>query len=183
MTTCIALLRGINVGGHHRLRMPDLQRLCTGLGLRDVRTYIQSGNVVFTARGEDLDETARAIEQQLVEQFDIVTPVIARTAEEFEPVVEGNPFAAQANADPTRVHVAFLSAEPADPATLTFAAKRFAPERIEAADRTRYLLLPDGIGRSRLVTELMARPSGVQITVRNWRTVMRLHAMTAFVPH
>jgi len=182
MTTCIALLRGINVGGHHRVRMPDLQRLCTGLGLRDVRTYIQSGNVVFSTHEDDLEGVRHAIEQQLVEQFDIPSAVIVRTAEELAAAVASNPFAAQANADPTRVHAAFLSAEPADPSTLIFDPLEFAPERIEAGDRIRYLLLPDGIGRSRLATELTARPSGVQITLRNWRTVMRLLAMTGHAP-
>ncbi len=176
MTTCIALLRGINVGGHRRIRMPDLQRLCTRMGFDDVRTYVQSGNVVFTTT-DDAASVERALEGGLAEEFDLQTPVIVRTAEELADVVARNPFAAQANADPTRVHVAFLSAEPADPATLTFGPDEFAPERIESGDRVRYLLLPGGIGRSRLAAALASRSADVDVTLRNWRTVMRLLAM------
>ena len=177
MATCIALLRGINVGGRNRLAMADLRELCTQLGFGDVQTYVQSGNVVFTTDRDDLATIATELTEQLEYQLGVEPTVMIRTRDEFASVVANNPFVAEADADPTKVHAALLSAEPDDPTTLEFDPEAYAPEVIASGDRVRYLHVPSGLGRSRLATDLTKRRTGVEITVRNWRTVTNLLEM------
>lgn len=178
MTVYVALLRGINVGGHNRVAMADLRRLLEQLGHADVRTYIQSGNAVFTGDRRDTDALGRDLRAAMSDELGVSPTVIVRTAEELAAVADANPYAAEAAADPTTVHVAFLSAEPADPSTFAFDADAYAPEGLCVGDRVRYLHLPDGMGRSRLAVDLGKRRSDVEVTVRNWRTVEKLREMT-----
>jgi len=177
MATCIALLRGINVGGRNRLAMADLRELCEQLGYRDVQTHVQSGNVVFTTDRDDLELIGAELTEQLRYQLGVAPTVLVRTRDEFATVIADNPFTAEAQADPTKVHVALLSAEPDDPATLEFDPQTYAPERIAAGDRVRYLHVPGGFGRSKLAADLAKRRTGVEVTVRNWNTVTRLLEM------
>ena len=178
MVTCVALLRGINVGGRSKVRMADLRQVCAELGLGDVRTHVQSGNVVFTTDARAPERVGPALTLRMEDELGVAPTVVVRTAEELARVVAENPFSTEAEVDPTTVHVAFLTAEPTDPSVLEFDPGTYAPERIAAGDRVRYLLLPAGIGRSRLATDLARRRTDVEMTVRNWRTVSRLLAMT-----
>ena len=177
MSSGIAFLRGINVGGRNKVAMADLRRLCEELGLRDVRTYVQSGNVVFDTDGPAPELVAPALRRRIEDELGVAAAVVVRTAGELAQVVAENPFTPAAEAEPTSVHVAFLSAEPVDPSVLEVDPEEYAPERVAPGDRVRYLLLPGGIGRSRLATDLARRRTGVEMTVRNWRTVTRLLEM------
>jgi uncharacterized protein (DUF1697 family) len=177
MVRCVALMRGINVGGHNRVAMADLRALCEDLGHRDVATYVQSGNVVLTTDRDDLVAVGTELTGRMRSDLGIAPTVMVRAADDLAAVAAANPFPAEAAADPSTVHAAFLSAEPEDPSTLSFDAADYAPERIEPGDRVRYLLLPKGIGRSQLATDLARRRSEVDITVRNWRTVTKLLAL------
>lgn len=174
MVTYVALLRGINVGGRNRLAMADLRTLLANLGHSDPRTLLQSGNAVFTSQRADVDAVASELAGGISAQLGVSPAVVLRTAEEFAEVVAANPYADAATADPTTVHVAFLSAEPADPTTFAFDAEEYAPDKLAVGDRVRYLHLPNGLGRSRLAVDLGRRRSDVDVTVRNWRTVTRL---------
>jgi uncharacterized protein (DUF1697 family) len=174
MTTYVALLRGINVGGRNRLAMADLRRLLAELGHGVPRTYVQSGNAVFASDRSDVEEIAGELAARIAAELDVRPAVVLRTAEELRAVAEANPYADEAAADPTSVHVAFLSAVPVDPATFAFDADDYAPEELTVADRELYLHLPGGIGRSRLATDLARRHADVEMTMRNWRTVTKL---------
>ncbi len=174
MGTHIALLRGINLGGHNRVAMSDLRQLCVDAGFADVRTYVQSGNVVFTSTRDDPGAISHDLSARLRTDLGVAAAVVVRTVEEFAAVVAGNPFQQPAAADPTTVHAAFLSAEPNDPSSLTFNPDTYVPERLVAGDRVRYLLLPNGIGRSKLAPALLRRAGDIAVTVRNWRTVTEL---------
>ncbi len=176
-TTYIALLRGINVGGHARLAMADLRDTLEALGHGDVATYLQSGNAVFTSDRTDADELGAELTERLTADFGVSPTVMIRTAHELVAVAEANPYLEQARADPTRVHVGFLSAEPADPSAFSFDLEGYAPEELVHDGRTVYLHLPNGIGRSRLAADLAKRASDVELTMRNWRTVARLVEM------
>lgn len=178
-TTYIALLRGINVGGHARLAMADLRGTMEALGHTDVATYLQSGNAVFTSEGTDPDALGTELTERLSADLGLAPTVMIRTAPELVAVAEANPYREQARADPTRVHVGFLSAEPDDPATLSFDLEGYAPEELVHDGRTVYLHLPNGIGRSRLAADLTKRARDVEVTMRNWRTVARLVEMAA----
>ncbi|MEX0868943.1 MAG: DUF1697 domain-containing protein [Nitriliruptoraceae bacterium] len=177
MGRCIALLRGINVGGRNKVAMADLRRLCECLGHGEVRTHGQSGNVVFTTDRADTDTLGAEMTARIDDDLGVAPTVVVLSADQLAAVVAGNPFADAAAADPTKVHAAFLSARPSDPSVFDFDPATYAPEEARAGERVLYLHLPGGMGRSQLAADLARRRSDVEVTVRNWRTVTRLHAM------
>jgi uncharacterized protein (DUF1697 family) len=183
MPTHVALLRGINLGGHNRVAMPALRSVVASLGHTDVATYIQSGNVVFTAADPDAAPAtlAAALEEAIAAELGVRARVIVLSGAELAAASSANPYPDQQ--DPKRVHAIFLIDEPdADSvAFLADAQARAAAKggRDEAAivGRTVYLHTPDGFGRSELAKEL-SRPRGpAQGTARNWATVTKLLAM------
>lgn len=176
-TTYIALLRGINVGGRNRLAMADLRDVLADLGHADVRTYVQSGNAVFTSRRADPDAIEEELTQRLSTDAGVSPTVMVRSADELAAIVEDNPYARQGSDQPTTVHVGFLSAEPAEPFLFAIDTDEYAPEQLSVGDRVVYLHLPGGLGRSRLAIELERRRGDVEMTVRNWRTVTKLLEM------
>ncbi len=174
METYIALLRGINVGGRNRLTMADLRALLTALGHGEPRTYVQSGNAVFTSPRTDVAGLEQELADRIAADLGVRPAVLVRTAEELRTVAAANPYAEAAAAAPTTVHVAFLSAEPVDPEAFAFDPGTYAPEAASPGDRVVYLHLPGGMGRSPLATDLGKRRTDVEVTVRNWRTVTAL---------
>ena len=169
MTVYVALLRAINVGGSGKLPMKKLAELCTGLGFGEVRTYIQSGNVVFTSRKGEA-AVRKALEPALTKALGHPADVIVRTAAEMAKVFEGNPFP---EAPPAKVGIAFLNRR------LTKAALKDVvtpgKEDVELGRREAYIHFPDGMGRSKLK---LPKAWGAA-TVRNVNTVGRLAAMAA----
>jgi uncharacterized protein (DUF1697 family) len=168
----VALLRGINVGPHRRVAMGALRELLVSLGYGDVRTYLQSGNVVLTsdAAGEQLE---RDLTRQIAEGLGVETPVVVRTRDELAGVIARNPLADVAT-EPKRYQVSFLSAAP-DPAVVReLEAVDVAPERVVFAGREVYAWHPDGIQRSPLAALITDRRLGVVATARNWNTVTKL---------
>jgi len=173
MATQIALLRGINVGKTKRLAMADLRALLEELGFTDVRTYVQSGNVVFAGPKAG---AAKKIEAGIAERFGFDVPVIVRTEAELAAVVEANPLKAVADDDAKHL-VSFLSKKvPA--ATLDDVDREaFAPEEFVLAGTELYLWCPGGVHKSKLAKKLSDRKLGAIATARNWRTVEKLLAM------
>ncbi|MEU6882324.1 DUF1697 domain-containing protein [Streptomyces sp. NPDC046712] len=180
-TTYAALLRGINVGGHRKVPMAELRSVLEELGHRDVRTYLQSGNAVFTTDADeqrDEDVTA-AVENAIEKRFGFRVDCLVRDAEYLAAVADACPFPA-AELEGKQLHVTFFS-EPVGPerfAALDQAA--FLPEEFRLGDRALYLYAPEGLGRSKL-GEALSRPAvvkGVVATTRNWNTVVKLVEMT-----
>ncbi|MBV9805345.1 MAG: DUF1697 domain-containing protein [Solirubrobacterales bacterium] len=169
------LLRGINLGSRKRVSMPDLREVLTEAGFKDVRTYVQSGNVVLGSRAAPAKVGAQA-ERLIAERFGFDVDVIVRTAEELAEVVERNPLADVAS-DPKRYQVSFLDGEP-DPAALErITAAATESERLVAIGRELYAWHPDGIARSKLSAKLAGSGLGVRATARNWATVTTLLQM------
>jgi len=174
VTTYIALLRGINVGGNRKIHMADLRELFAAAGCDDVTSYIQSGNIVFTHPSTASDRLAGDLQQRIEAGTGFDVPVILRTAKAWEGVVRANPYP---DAEPSALHVAFLAKTPAPDAVATFDAARFAPEEFTVVGREVYLHLPDGMGRAKLPPALpLIRGTG---TARNWRTVLKLAELSA----
>jgi uncharacterized protein (DUF1697 family) len=172
MTRHIALLRGINVGGHRRVSMPELRELLTGLGYGDVRTLLQSGNVVLTSKRPP-DGLARELEQQIAEGLGVDPRVVVRTRDELADVIERDPFGGVAT-EPRHHQVWFLSGEP-DPGRVAEVAEAARDgEQLVASGREIYTWHPGGFGRSKLAAALAARDLGAVATARNWNTVTRL---------
>lgn len=172
----VALLRGINVGGHRKVRMEELRTWIAGAGGRDVATYIQSGNVVFTHAARSGRTLATDLAAALAAASKLDIGVIVRSADEWAQVIERQPFT-EASAD--QLHVAFLGAAPPADALAMLDATRFAPEAWRLLGRELYLYLPNGMGRSKLAAAIMRPKALATATARNWRTVLQLQAMLA----
>jgi len=182
MATHVALLRGINVGGNNKVPMADLRTLVGELGHTDVSTYIQSGNVLFTAADADTAALARAITEAILAKLGVTTPVVVLSREELAGIHAANPFPGEP--DPRRVHAVVLS-EPPWPELLTRldtarakAAQAGSGDEVLADGRTLYLHTPEGFGRSVLAEVLMRyvtdRKTGATGTARNWATMTKL---------
>ncbi|MGV9456911.1 DUF1697 domain-containing protein [Streptomyces sp. NPDC003635] len=179
-TTYAALLRGINVGGAKKVPMAELRTLMTGLGLDDVRTYLQSGQAVFTAGHGDAQSWADEITEAVADHFGFTLDVIVRDHAYLAATVDACPFPA-AELEGKQLHVTYFSA-PVDAERFEDIDRAaFLPEEFRLGDRCLYLYAPDGLGRSKLAEQL-ARPrrtKGVTATTRNWNTVVKLMEMTA----
>ncbi len=175
-TTCVALLRGVNVGGANRVPMAEFRGLLAGLGYRDVATLLASGNAVFRCAGGSPSQLAADIAAALAETFEVRVPVIVKTAAELDAIVAGNPFAAAAP-DPSRLLVAFAP-DAAALAGLAAIAPQVAPgEQFSLGSHAAYLHCPAGILKSRAGEALLGR-AGRAATTRNWATVLKLQALS-----
>src|SRR2546423_8192450 len=171
----VALLRGINLGSRNRIAMPAQREHLQGAGWRDVRTYVQSGNVVLTSEAEP-DDVAGQCERAIAGGFGLDIAVIVRTRDELADVVERNPLGHVAE-NPKRYQVSFLSEE-LDPDVLQkLHAVAVAPEQLMAIGRELYAWHPDGVARSKLWGRLAGTGLGVTATARNWATVTKLLEM------
>jgi uncharacterized protein (DUF1697 family) len=175
MARQIALLRGINLGAHRRVAMGRLRELLAELGYGDVRTYLQSGNVVLTSPASP-ERLQREIERQIAKQLGLETQVLVRTRDELADVIERDPLAGVAD-NPKRYQVSFLSAEPDPEVVRELGRVDVAPERFVVSGREIYTWHPDGIQRSQLNKVLSDRRLGVTATARNWNTVTKLLAL------
>lgn len=177
MTTWVALLRGINVGGRNILPMDELRALLEDLGLEDVRTYIQTGNVVF--RSESVDEPrrlARRIAAVIEESRGFEPRVLVIEIETLRRALKSNPFP-EAESEPKTLHLYFLEAEPEDSDLEALADLARESERFELREDVLYLHAPEGIGRSKLASRA-ERVLGVSMTGRNWRTATKVAALS-----
>ncbi|MGD8816608.1 MAG: DUF1697 domain-containing protein [Acidobacteriota bacterium] len=178
MGTHIALLRGINVGGRNKLPMKDLAEIFEEAGCDDVRTYIQSGNVVFAAGKKLAARVPQAISAAISKQFGYEVPVVLRSAEQLATVVTGNPFAG-GDVEEKRLHVVFLADE-ADPhAAEALDPLRAPSEELALAGAHIYLHLPDGVARTKLTNARFDRALDTVSTMRNWRTTKKLLELSA----
>jgi uncharacterized protein (DUF1697 family) len=183
MATHVALLRGINLAGRNKVAMADLRAVVGELGHTDVSTYIQSGNVLFSAAADaDTGAMALAMTEAITAKLGVVAPVIVLTRDELARVIADNPFPGED--DPRRVHAVVLSEPPCpelagklDAAIAQFAAKG-ARDELAAIGRTLYVHTPDGYGTSDLAQSVMrivsSPKAGVTGTARNWATVTKL---------
>jgi uncharacterized protein (DUF1697 family) len=172
----IALLRGVNVGGHNKIPMADLRGLAAGLGWKQARTYIQSGNLVFTATGEIADLELR-LEQAIELRFKWTVPVIVRSAAVWSACAGGNPFSDAAANEPNRVMLA-LSKHPAHPgAAGELQGRASNGERVALVGGVMWIHFPQGAGGSKLTPCLLDRIVGSPVTMRNIRTVLELREM------
>ena len=172
MTTLVVLLRGINVGRHKRVKMADLRALLEDAGYRDVRTLLQSGNVVL-ATDEDPGRAVERIEATLAERLGFAVDVVVRTGEELAAVVAANPLGDIAT-DGSRHFVVFLSHAPEQGALAALESREFAPERWVARGRELFLWCPAGVQDSLLMKAATDLRGGPTATARNWNTVTKL---------
>lgn len=169
----VVLLRGINVGGRNKLSMADLRRLCASIGCTDVATYIQSGNVVLDS-ALTADDLCHQVQAAITDAVGFTPTVVLRRPADLDRVLQTHPFS---DADEDKVHVGFMSSQPSKEAVAGLADVDHPPEEFAVRGAEIYLHLPNGMGRSKLATVPFEKRLGVAVTMRNWRTVAKLHAM------
>lgn len=172
-TTYLALLRGINLGGRHTLPMADLRELFVGAGGRDVRTLIQSGNVVFAAPPGVAAEVPALVAAGIAERFGFPVPVVLRSVERMRGVVAGNPFLEEGAPEAT-LHVMFLADTPEPGRVTGLDPDRSPPDAFAVRGQEVYLRLPNGAARSKLTNAWFDAKLATTSTARNWRTVTKL---------
>jgi uncharacterized protein (DUF1697 family) len=173
----IALLRGINLGATRRVAMKDLRERLEAAGYEDVRTLLQSGNVVLGAAeaGATLERDLAAV---LRDAFGIDIPIVVRTRDELAEVVARDPFAGR-SLDPKLYQVSFLSDEPEPTRVRALEDAVVAPEEVVVLGREVYGWHPGGIARSDLAKLITAKRLGVEVTARNWSTIAKLLDLAA----
>ena len=175
MKTYIALFRGINVGGKHALPMKELVVLLESLGCRNIKTYIQSGNVVLQSNGKNALQLSSKITAEIKKRRGFEPYVLLLRLEELEKAIASNPFP-EAESEPTALHVGFLAFAPATPDLAALQSLKKESERFHLDDNLFYLHAPEGVGRSKLAANA-ERVLGVAMTDRNWRTVCKIRDM------
>jgi uncharacterized protein (DUF1697 family) len=176
VTAYVALLRGINVGGHNKVAMADLRRLFVELGHTDARTHIQSGNVLFSSRLGEAKLRA-TIEDALATSLGVPAKVVIRSAAELAAIVTSNPYL-RAGAEPGDLYVALMASAP-EPAAVAALRPPPGPDTLEVVGRDVFLHYPNGYGRSKLTNALIEKQLGVPATTRNWRVVTKLAELAA----
>jgi uncharacterized protein (DUF1697 family) len=173
----VSMLRGINVGGHKRIKMDLLRASFEALGFEQVKTYIQSGNVVFKTVKSSPAVLSRKMEERILKDFGFPASVISRTAGEFGKAIANNPFLKEHGIDPEKLHVMFLSEAPAPAALKKLADLIAPPDHCHSVVREIYFYLPNGVSQSVLFRTPVDRILSVITTMRNWRTVNALQQM------
>jgi uncharacterized protein (DUF1697 family) len=174
MSAQIALLRGINVGGRAMVGMGDLRAMMERLGFQEVRTFLQSGNVLFRGGKRSGAALESFLEGEAGKALGTKPDFMVRTPAEWEQIISGNPFPAEAKRDPARLVVVFLKSVPGDQAVEALRAAIRGREVIQAAGRHLYAVYPDGQGRSKLTLTLIEAKLGTRGTARNWNTILKL---------
>lgn len=181
MTAFVALLRGVNVGGHRRVPSPDLRAVAEEAGFTEVVTLLNSGNVVFAAPGtspDDAPRVAAAISAGLLARLGLEVDTVAVSVATLDEVVTANPFPDAARSDPSHLLVTFSAEPPDEDRIRAFDTSAF-PERLAWVAGVGYTYFPQGVGTSKLTPALLKRALGAEGTARNWNTVLKLQALAA----
>jgi uncharacterized protein (DUF1697 family) len=177
MPTYVAMLRGINLGPNKRVRMEALRKSFESIGLKNVQTYIQSGNVIFKSRKTSVAALRKKIEAQITSDFGFSALTILRTQEELGRVINGNPLLKQAGASHEKLHVIFLSETPERDVLKQLESLTKSPDASCCLNQEIYLHLPNGFAQSSMIHNPLERKLLTRATTRNWRTVSNIYQM------
>jgi uncharacterized protein (DUF1697 family) len=169
----VALLRSVNVAGHGRIAMSELRSSFAGLGFRDVLTYIQTGNVLFSAPSRSEKAVVAAIEEQLDADFGDAPAVLLRTVTDLLRIGKASPYA-KAGANPARHHVTFLDHAPSKDVVSSLDLPSSGSDKLHIDGREVYVYTPDGYAGTKFTGTFLERRLGVVSTSRNWNTVANL---------
>jgi uncharacterized protein (DUF1697 family) len=176
VSTQVALLRAVNVGGTGKMPMADLRAAAQNAGLKNVRSLLQSGNLVFDAGSRSPGATENLLEAVCAKAFGIQTEVYVRTPAELAAIVARNPFTAEARSAPSYLHVLFMRGVPPASAFAALDAAIKGREVVRSYDRQAFMFFPDGMGTSKLTPAVLTRCLGQAGTARNWNTLLKLVA-------
>jgi uncharacterized protein (DUF1697 family) len=158
--------------GHNSIKMTDLSALFINLGFKDARTFIQSGNVIFSDTGKiPRSAVSTTLEQAILERFNYNIPVMIRTSQELSDLFSFNPFLKETNFDHSKMAVLFLHDEPTDAQIKKVASVDYPPDKFKIIGREIFIYCPNGFGRTKLYTNFFEKKMGVIGTARNWKTI------------
>jgi uncharacterized protein (DUF1697 family) len=177
MAVIISMLRGVNVGGHNRIKMDALRAIYQSLGLRDPQTYVQSGNVVFRTDKRDLATLAKRIEDAIERGAGFRPAVILRICSELRDVIARNPFAKRSGIEPNRLLVNFLASDPGPETRDKVMGLKTEPEELRMDGRELYIYFPNGMARPKMSWAMLEKTLKVPGTGRNWNSVTKLLEM------
>jgi uncharacterized protein (DUF1697 family) len=177
MTVMISMLRGVNVGGHNKIKMDALRALYEFLKLRDAQTYVQSGNVIFSTDERDISRLAKRIEDGIERKCGFRPNVILRTAAEMKDVIARNPFGKRRGIEPGKLLVSFLASDPGEEARKKLRQMKCDPEELRVEGREVYIYFPNGMGRSKLPWAGLDKMLKTPATGRNWNSVTKMLEM------
>jgi uncharacterized protein (DUF1697 family) len=177
MTTYVAILRGINVSGHKIIKMERLRAAIEDLGFVQVKTYVQSGNVIFETDKPPAG-LADKIERKILDEFGFEVPVLTKSARELKDIIKRNLLVKDPAIDQAKLHVTFLSDDPPRNALELLRPLLGGAEQVRLAGRAVYLYCPNGYGNTRLTNTAIEKKLSCRATTRNWATTNRLLEMT-----
>ncbi len=178
MNTYISILRGINVSGKNLIKMNSLKEMYEDMGFQNVKTYIQSGNVVFQGRETNLMELEELITEGILKRFALNVPVLVQEYSELKSILSLNPFLNDPKEDISKLYTIFLSKSPEKHFAERIDSELYLPDRFYIMERTIYLFCPNGYGNTKLNNNFFENKLGVKATTRNWRTLMELVKMS-----
>jgi len=177
MHVTISMLRGINVGGHNKIKMDALRALYESLGMKEPQTYVQSGNVVFRTSERDTVRLAKKIQDGIEKSFGCKPEIILRSSTELQDTIARNPFAKRRNIEPSKLLVLFLAGEPNSQGRAKVLAMKADPEELRMSGREVYIYFPNGMGKTKLPWTMIEKALGTPGTGRNWNSVTKLLEM------
>ena len=193
MPAVIALLRAVNVGGHNNVRMEEVRTLFAALGCKNVQTYLQSGNVVFSTSKPSPSQVAAELQTAINEALGIETIIIPRTPADLRAIIANNPFAegiASGAIDPSKLMVAYFQSRPSDDVCEKAARRGLEsskqsgkqPDEIRFHGREAYIYYPNGLGKATFNWSAFERGSKIPATARNWTTTLKLLELSEALP-
>jgi uncharacterized protein (DUF1697 family) len=182
MSTYISMIRGINVGGAKKVLMKDLAALYEACGFTNIRTYVQSGNVVFDSTEKKPAAISKTIEAGIEKKYKFHADAVVRTPQDFENVILGNPFSKKSGVDTRRLYVTFLSDAPDAQGLQNVAGAASGADQFEIGGREIFLFCPDGYGTTKLSNNFFESKLKRVATTRNWNTVTTLYGMAVLKP-
>jgi uncharacterized protein (DUF1697 family) len=179
MNIYISLLRGINVGGQKKLTMETLREMYQDLGFTNIKTYLQSGNVVFESPAIEADLLRQQIEAGIAQACGYAVQVFIRHVNKIQHIVSDNPFLEDANIDIRKLHVSFLYQQPTQSAWSKVSAPVNINDQFARGDTVIYLYYPNGYAKAKIPASFFEKLLGVSVTDRNWNTATALYNIAA----
>lgn len=175
MPKCISFLRSVNMAGHNLIKMTELSGLYVELGFSDAKTYIQSGNVIFSNHGNiSAQSLSLQIEEAIRDRFGLTVSVMTRTEDELNDLFSVNPYLEEEDFDPSKMAVIFLHEKVTDEQIKKVEGIDYPPDKFEISGSEIFIYCPNGFGKTKLYTGFFEKKMGVVGTARNWKTVTTL---------
>lgn len=173
----LALLRGVNVSGKNPLKMNEFKLFLEGKKFENVKTYIQSGNIIFDYPKENSGKIAKHLKELIADKYSYDIPVIVIKMNQLKDIITNNPYPEYANNEPTKVLVSFFSNQPLEESVQRFNSKVYATEKYELNDTFLYLYCLNGYGKAKINNNFIEAKLKVDATTRNWKTILKLYEL------